>query len=227
MIDVMKEIEAIGKTSFNQGQRYNFRSIDSVYNSLHPVLAKCGVVTIPRVLERLEETYTNDKGTRMIRVVLRTEFDFLSGDGSKITVGPVFGEGNDSADKATNKAMSACHKYALLQTFCIPTEEEKDADFETPKISNEYKKQEPQKPMNYAPQTKAQAEGKELTQVQVQQFYDLFSKTGWSNDKMAELITEKCGEVKKVVAMTKDEWTIITSYMKAEIERKAQNETKA
>lgn len=35
----------------------------------------------------------------------------------------VMGEGRDTSDKATNKAMAAAHKYALLQTFCIPTED--------------------------------------------------------------------------------------------------------
>jgi hypothetical protein len=34
----------------------------------------------------------------------------------------------DSGDKATNKAMSAAYKYAALQTFCIPTEGDNDAD---------------------------------------------------------------------------------------------------
>ena len=36
----------------------------------------------------------------------------------------------DSGDKAANKAMSAAHKYALLQVFCIPTEEPKDSENE-------------------------------------------------------------------------------------------------
>ncbi len=39
-------------------------------------------------------------------------------------------EGMDSGDKASNKAMSAAHKYALLQVFCIPTEEPKDSENE-------------------------------------------------------------------------------------------------
>ncbi len=39
-----------------------------------------------------------------------------------------------AAFKATNKAMAAAHKYALLQTFCIPTEDigQDDPDAETP-----------------------------------------------------------------------------------------------
>jgi hypothetical protein len=39
-----------------------------------------------------------------------------------------FGEAMDSADKATNKAMSAAFKYVVMQTFCIPTEGDNDAD---------------------------------------------------------------------------------------------------
>ena len=38
----------------------------------------------------------------------------------------------DSGDKATNKAMSIAFKYACFQVFCIPTEEMKDPDSDTP-----------------------------------------------------------------------------------------------
>jgi hypothetical protein len=38
----------------------------------------------------------------------------------------------DSADKATNKAMSAAYKYAAFQAFAIPTEGDNDADAHTP-----------------------------------------------------------------------------------------------
>ena len=41
------------------------------------------------------------------------------------------GEGMDSGDKATNKAMAIAFKYACFQVFCIPTEEMKDPDEET------------------------------------------------------------------------------------------------
>lgn len=52
-------------------------------------------------------------------------------DGSRHTVS-TFGEAMDSADKATNKAMSAAYKYMAMQTFCIPTEGDNDADATTP-----------------------------------------------------------------------------------------------
>lgn len=40
----------------------------------------------------------------------------------------MYGEAMDSADKATNKALSAAYKYACIEAFCIPTEGEQDAD---------------------------------------------------------------------------------------------------
>jgi hypothetical protein len=38
----------------------------------------------------------------------------------------------DSGDKASNKALSIGLKYAMLQVFCIPTEDEKDPDAQSP-----------------------------------------------------------------------------------------------
>ena len=38
----------------------------------------------------------------------------------------------DSGDKASNKALSIGLKYAMLQVFCIPTEDDKDPDAESP-----------------------------------------------------------------------------------------------
>lgn len=46
----------------------------------------------------------------------------------------MFGEAMDSADKATNKAMSAAYKYMATQEFCIPTEGDNDADLHTPEV---------------------------------------------------------------------------------------------
>ena len=56
-------------------------------------------------------------------------YTFYAKDGSSVQC-VVVGEGMDSGDKATNKAMSIAFKYACFQVFCIPTEEMKDPDAE-------------------------------------------------------------------------------------------------
>ena len=126
--------EGISKGRRNQQQGYNFRGIDDVYNAVSPLLAKAGLVILPRVLGRDCVERTNAKGTALFYVTVEVEFDFVaSSDGSRHTV-KTFGEAMDSGDKATNKAMSAAYKYALMQAFAIPTEGDNDADATTHEV---------------------------------------------------------------------------------------------
>lgn len=123
--------EGISKNRKNQQQGYAFRGIDDVYNALAPMLSKHGLVILPRCLSREITERTSAKGGSLFDVVVEAEFDFISShDGSKHTV-KTYGEAMDSADKATNKAMSAAYKYAAFQSFCIPTEGDNDADATT------------------------------------------------------------------------------------------------
>jgi hypothetical protein len=122
----------IAKLSRNSSQGYNFRGIDDVYNALSPLLAKHGLCILPRMISRTCDEVPTKSGGSMRYVVVEAEFDFVSSeDGSTHTV-KTFGEAMDSADKATNKAMSAAYKYAAFQAFSIPTEGNDDADSATP-----------------------------------------------------------------------------------------------
>lgn len=124
-------VEGITKNNKNQQQGYSFRGIDNVYNALAPILSKNGLVILPRVLNREVTERTTAKGGFLFYVVVQVEFDLVCAeDGSKHTIATI-GEAMDSADKATNKAMSAAYKYACIQAFCIPTESDNDADATT------------------------------------------------------------------------------------------------
>lgn len=126
--------EGISKSRKNEQQGYKFRGIDEVYNAISPLLAKHGLCILPRCTERLCVERTNAKGTALFYVTVRAEFDFVSSeDGSKHTV-TTYGEAMDSGDKATNKAMSAAYKYAVMQGFSIPTEGDNDADAYTHEV---------------------------------------------------------------------------------------------
>lgn len=118
----------ITKDRKNQQQGYSFRGIDDVYNALAPLLAKHGLCILPRILSRQCVERASAKGGVLFNVTVEAEFDFVCAeDGSKHIV-RTFGEAMDSADKATNKAMSAAYKYAAFQAFAIPTEGDNDAD---------------------------------------------------------------------------------------------------
>lgn len=131
---ISKEIGAIGKNKRNEQQKFMFRGIDDVYNALQPLLAKYGVFTVPQVLEDRTEERQSKSGGNLIYRVLKMRYDFYTEDGSSVPC-TVIGEGMDSGDKAANKAMAIAHKYALLQTFCIPTEDMKDPDAESHEAS--------------------------------------------------------------------------------------------
>jgi hypothetical protein len=130
MAEVMRDVDAIGKNQKNQQQGFKFRGIDDVYNAVHPILAKHGVFTVPTVLaERTEERQTRNGGNLIYRI-LTLKYTFFAADGSSVEA-VVIGEGMDSGDKGANKAMAVAHKYALLQTLCIPTEDMIDPDSQT------------------------------------------------------------------------------------------------
>ncbi len=127
--------EGIAKTGRNQQQNYAFRGIDSVYAALAPHLAKNGLCVLPRVLSRETTEKQTKLGSPLYFTHLMVEFDFVSmADGSKHTICTV-GEAMDSADKSSNKAMSAAYKYACFMAFSIPTEGDNDADAVTHEVA--------------------------------------------------------------------------------------------
>ena len=130
---VQADLASIGITKFreNSQQNYMFRGIDDIYNAVSGILAKNKLCIIPRVVSRVSEARQSRSGGTLFYVTVEVHYDFVSAsDGSSCTA-VFYGEAMDSADKATNKAMSAAYKYMMIQTFCIPTEGDNDADART------------------------------------------------------------------------------------------------
>jgi hypothetical protein len=63
----------------------------------------------------------------MRNTLLPLSIAFVADDGSSVECVTV-GEAMDSGDKSSNKAMSAAMKYALLEVFCVPTEDDNDTE---------------------------------------------------------------------------------------------------
>lgn len=131
IVKCMEDIGAVGKDAVNKQQGFKYRGVDAVMNAINPALIKNHVFIVPEVLEQSREERTTKSGSTLIYSVCRIKYTFYAEDGSCIEAITV-GEGMDSGDKATNKAMAIAFKYACFQVFCIPTEEMKDPDEETP-----------------------------------------------------------------------------------------------
>ena len=169
MCAIQKEVETIAKTEKNVQQNYSFRSIDQVYESLHGLLAKHGVFTVPEVIESQTEERTSKSGGVLISRILKIKYTFYADDGSNVFA-IIQGEGMDSGDKGSNKAMSAAHKYLFLQVFSIPTSDKKDADYDSP---------EPDKP----------AKSNKITEKQRKRLFAIAKKNGVSNDELKGVIS--------------------------------------
>lgn len=148
LVKVMKDVGSVGKDGTNSQQGYKFRGIDALLNAVHPALTRHGVVIVPEVLssnvEFRDVVRSSGKSGTDKHVQLRVKFTFIAEDGSSV-LAVTEGEGLDSGDKATNKAMSGALKYALIQTLSIPTEDMEDADRTSPVLEQQIK-QDPKQP---------------------------------------------------------------------------------
>lgn len=160
MNKIMGELGAIPKNKQMQAgnANYKFRGIDDLYNALNSLMVKHEVFCAPRITERTDSVVTTAKGTTMYRVCLTINYVFYSKDSSSFECS-MAGEAMDSGDKATSKAASMAHKYALLQTFCVPTEDIHDSDDEYVNVNDRdqtsFVKEKPKAPApvpNRAPQ---------------------------------------------------------------------------
>lgn len=184
MIGIMRDVDAIGKDRKNPQQGFMYRGIDDFMNALHPVMSKHGVFMTSEILSKAREERTTAKGGVLIYTMLRMRFTFHAEDGSSVHT-EAEGEGMDSGDKSANKAMSIAQKYALAQTFLVPTEDlaEPDAD------SHEVAPAARTRPPESAPQ-------KKISEAQKKRLEARITQLGVDRGKLkAWLITESKGQV--------------------------------
>jgi len=187
---IMSEIGAIGKDKVNTQQNFKYRGVDDVMNALQPILVKHGVFVVPEIVEQTREERTSKNGATLIYSVCKIKYTFYATDGSSVTA-VIVGEGMDSGDKATNKAMAIAFKYACFQVFCIPTEEMKDPDGESHKVNPSNKQSGQSENGQGSGNSNAQ---KPLSEAQVKRFYAIAKKAGFEVDDAAKLCQLKYGK---------------------------------
>ena len=119
---VMEDVGAVGKGERNAQQGFNFRGVDAVVKAVAPALRKHGVTVMPKLLEKSTAESTTRNGGSMETVYLTVQYTLFGPAGDSVT-GIVAAQANDTADKATAKAMSVAYRTFWLQALCIPTDE--------------------------------------------------------------------------------------------------------
>lgn len=140
LIEAAQHMEGIEKGGVNKAQGFKFRGIEQLTKACAPIFKQVGIVVVPS-MRLVEWAPQPDKG---YRAVVQATYRFYAEDGSYVEATTI-GEGVDTYDKATNKAMSAAFKYALLQTLCIGDPEDDSDNYSEPKPA---KKAAPRKAAN-------------------------------------------------------------------------------
>lgn len=217
----------ITKARDNKQQGFKFRSIDDVYNAVHPLLVAAGIFLRPEARVDEASARTTKSGTPMNYARVLVELSFVADDGSSVsTLMP--GEALDMGDKAVSKAISMAVKYALFVTFTIPTDEQ-DADATTHAATAPAARETPRQPSRVE-RAKATDENQEPTGV-------VDETTPWNSDgKHVELtglegrinlddLAQKIADEKDVEILRK--WHTDVSKAKAKGLISAESQTEA
>jgi hypothetical protein len=186
--------EGIAKSRKNQQQGYSFRGIDDMYNELSPLLAENGVVILPSYSELTVTERENKNGTILFYTRIKGVFTFRSVKDASEVHASTYGEAMDSGDKSTNKAMSAALKYALMQTFTIPTEGDNDSENQTHEVRG---------PTGKAIAAVQAEKPTSLPATRIAELNTLLTKCA-SADDLAKLWQSLSAEEQKVCAKLKD-----------------------
>lgn len=128
MIAVMQEIGPVGKHGKNEKLNYQFQAMDDIVAAAQGPMAKYGLRMLPEVID--QKHFVRGERTNVAILTVRYRIRGPLGDEIDSPI-VVVGEGADTSDKASNKAMTAAKKYAFKQAFEI-SDGADDGDFKHP-----------------------------------------------------------------------------------------------
>lgn len=184
MFKVMEESEAIEKNmSVGFGSNsYKAISEASVLNAVKPLLRKHKLILFPIKIEAKDmvDTFVTAKGESVrLMTQVKATYKIVDAESGESEILETIGNGVDTQDKASGKAMTYAYKALLQKTFCLFSGEDTD---------NEHSDD------ITAKQTKAQGEYKSASSgpklVSDKQLALLYAKGKGKEDKVKEIITK-------------------------------------
>jgi hypothetical protein len=113
---IMAELPSIGKAD-RSPEGYQYRGIEAITSRLQPLMAKHGLVIVPRAtITSIVPSLAMREGWQDIH--MQVEWSIVAADGSTMTA-TTCGVGRDRADKGANKAHTQALKYLLLSLFMV------------------------------------------------------------------------------------------------------------
>jgi hypothetical protein len=108
---------------------YTYAGEAALISALRPEMVENGIFChVAEIRDIVTREYTTGNGKAMVNVTLQGTVRFYHAPSGTYIDVVSCGEGSDTGDKATNKAMTGMYKYALRQTFCIETGDDPDKE---------------------------------------------------------------------------------------------------
>jgi hypothetical protein len=128
IVAVMNEVGYVQKMKA-AALNYTFAGEAALISAIRPWLVHYGVyVHVAEVTEFAQLQYETANGKPMLNTTLRVTMRFTHAPSGTYIDVDARGEGSDSGDKSSNKALTGAYKYALRQTFCIETGDDPDKE---------------------------------------------------------------------------------------------------
>ena len=125
LAEIMGEINRIPKSGRNEFHKYDYATEADIVEAVRGGMAARHVMMLPKV-QSIE--MKDLPGGKQLLCTLRVDFTLIDGDSGEAEVISVVGQGSDSGDKASYKAMTGAEKYALLKLFLIPTGDDPETE---------------------------------------------------------------------------------------------------
>lgn len=133
MLTATDKIQTVAKNlnvSFGKSSYKAVGELD-ILNAVKPIEVECGIYSYPHsrnVIETMTlETENNGYTKKQLFMRIETVYRFVNVDNPEEYVEVTsYGDGIDSGDKATGKAMTYCDKYALMKAYKISTGDDPD-----------------------------------------------------------------------------------------------------
>lgn len=129
MLDIMQDCDNVPKKGHNNAQNYDYVRAADVSDYVRKLLVKHRVICVPAFAAADDTQYQTKSGSQMTLTRLKLGFNFIDADNDKDIISiETYGYGSDAGDKSIYKALTGAHKYALMQAFCIGTNDDAEDD---------------------------------------------------------------------------------------------------
>ncbi len=127
LAEVMGAVGFVAKRGRNEFHKYDYATEADISGAVRDHMAERSLMLIPSV-EKTEWRKIPGKNGEQSICTLTVRFSVMDGESGEKLEFVALGEGQDSGDKATYKAMTGALKYALLKLFMISTGDDPEGD---------------------------------------------------------------------------------------------------